>query len=73
MNAPEKLKDTLNLPKTDFPMRANAVVREPARMNHWETSGSLCKDAKEEPKWSVLCAARRSSLYQWRCACGHGT
>lgn len=39
MKSPEKLKDTLNLPKTDFPMRANAVEREPARMKHWEENG----------------------------------
>ena len=43
MNSPEKLKDTLNLPKTDFPMRANAVEREPARMKHWEDSGVYAK------------------------------
>ena len=36
MNQAEKLKDTLNLPKTDFPMRANAVEREPLRQSHWE-------------------------------------
>ena len=47
MNAPEKLKDTLNLPKTNFPMRANAVVREPARMNHWETSEVYAKMQKK--------------------------
>ncbi len=38
MTASDKLKDTLNLPKTSFPMRANAVEREPARMSHWEKS-----------------------------------
>ena len=38
MNSSEKLKDTLNLPQTDFPMRANAVEREPTRMKHWEKS-----------------------------------
>ncbi len=32
-------KDTLNLPKTDFPMRANLVEREPARITHWEKTG----------------------------------
>ncbi len=36
MNQAEKLKDTLNLPKTDFPMRANAVEREPVRIDHWK-------------------------------------
>jgi isoleucyl-tRNA synthetase len=39
MNQAEKLKDTLNLPKTDFPMRANAVEREPIRLEHWESQG----------------------------------
>ena len=38
MNQAEKLKDTLNLPKTDFPMRANAVEREPLRLDHWESN-----------------------------------
>jgi isoleucyl-tRNA synthetase len=32
----QDLKDTLLLPKTDFPMRANLVQREPARIAHWE-------------------------------------
>ncbi len=35
----QELKDTLQLPKTDFPMRANLVQREPARLTHWETLG----------------------------------
>jgi isoleucyl-tRNA synthetase len=33
------LKDTLLLPKTDFPMRADLVKREPARVAHWEKLG----------------------------------
>ncbi len=32
----QELKDTLRLPKTEFPMRANLVHREPARLAHWE-------------------------------------
>jgi isoleucyl-tRNA synthetase len=35
----QDLKDTLLLPKTDFPMRANLVQREPARIAHWEKLG----------------------------------
>jgi isoleucyl-tRNA synthetase len=31
-----ELKDTLNLPVTPFPMRANLTEREPARIAHWE-------------------------------------
>ncbi len=30
------LKDTLTLPTTEFPMRANLVKREPQRIEHWE-------------------------------------
>ncbi len=30
------LKNTLLLPKTDFPMRANLVKREPERLAHWD-------------------------------------
>ncbi len=34
----QDLKDTLNLPRTDFPMRANLVAREPQRLKFWETA-----------------------------------
>ena len=33
------LKETLNLPETDFPMRANLVDREPVRIKKWEETG----------------------------------
>src|SRR5438552_13079157 len=29
-------KDTLNLPRTDFPMRADLVAREPQRLERWQ-------------------------------------
>ena len=32
-------KDTLNLPKTAFPMKADLVKREPERLAKWEASG----------------------------------
>ncbi len=32
-------KDSLNLPQTAFPMRANSVQREPERIAHWEKIG----------------------------------
>ena len=35
----QDLKDTLLLPKTEFPMRANLVQREPARIAHWDKLG----------------------------------
>ena len=33
---PLDLKSTLNLPKTDFPMKANLPQREPQRLEKWE-------------------------------------
>ncbi|HEY4931981.1 MAG TPA: isoleucine--tRNA ligase [Terriglobales bacterium] len=36
---PLDLKSTLNLPKTDFPMKANLPQREPKRLEHWEAMG----------------------------------
>jgi isoleucyl-tRNA synthetase len=35
----QDLKNTLLLPKTDFPMRADLVKREPARIAHWDKLG----------------------------------
>jgi isoleucyl-tRNA synthetase len=32
-------KSTLNLPQTDFPMKADLITREPARLKKWETTG----------------------------------
>ena len=31
-------KNTLNLPRTDFPMKADLVSREPERLKKWETA-----------------------------------
>jgi isoleucyl-tRNA synthetase len=35
----QDLKNSLLLPKTDFPMRADLVKREPGRVAHWEKLG----------------------------------
>ena len=32
-------KNTLNLPRTDFPMKADLVVREPERLKKWQAAG----------------------------------
>jgi isoleucyl-tRNA synthetase len=32
-------KDTLNLPKTDFPMKADLAKREPEMLRHWQEKG----------------------------------
>ena len=31
-------KETLNLPQTDFPMKANLIQKEPERLKEWEAS-----------------------------------
>lgn len=36
-------KKTLNLPKTDFPMKANLVQKEPEWLDHWERMGLYSK------------------------------
>ncbi|HCJ11731.1 MAG: isoleucine--tRNA ligase [Verrucomicrobia bacterium GWF2_51_19] len=43
----EDLKNTLNLPQTQFPMRANSVEREPMRIQHWEAT-ELYKKVQEK-------------------------
>ena len=40
MSAPApNYKDTVHLPKTDFPMKADLILREPARLAAWESAG----------------------------------
>ena len=36
-------KDTLNLPKTDFPMRANLPQNEPKQVEKWQREGAYCQ------------------------------
>ena len=36
MGTPRDLKSTINLPKTDFPMKANLPQNEPAMLARWE-------------------------------------
>ena len=47
-------KDTLNLPKTKFPMKANLAQREPGMLAQWEASGiykKLREAASGRPKF----------------------
>src|SRR5258708_31397501 len=47
-------KSTLNLPSTDFPMKADLAAREPARLEFWKKMGLLGKireKAKGAPKF----------------------
>lgn len=47
-------KDTLNLPQTDFPMRANLPEREPQTLARWQTLDlyrKIRKDREGQPKF----------------------
>nr|MCH9643278.1 isoleucine--tRNA ligase [Gammaproteobacteria bacterium] len=47
-------KDTLNLPKTAFPMKANLAQREPEVLKHWQQINlyqSLREQGKDRPKF----------------------
>ncbi|MDR3605109.1 MAG: isoleucine--tRNA ligase [Syntrophaceae bacterium] len=47
-------KDTLNLPKTNFPMRANLPKKEPQTLQHWETVkiyDQILEAAQGRPKY----------------------
>ncbi|HDK37555.1 MAG TPA: isoleucine--tRNA ligase, partial [Thiolapillus brandeum] len=50
-----KYKDTLNLPKTDFPMRGNLAQREPQMLKEWE-------QRKLYQKIRTSCAGRKKSV-----------
>jgi len=49
---PDEYKNTLNLPQTDFPMRANLAKREPCLLQMWremDLYGKLMSQAAESP------------------------
>ena len=43
-------KDTLNLPRTDFPMKADLVTREPERLKQWEAAQLYRKSRSSAPE-----------------------
>ncbi|MHB8882860.1 MAG: isoleucine--tRNA ligase [Thermodesulfovibrionales bacterium] len=43
-------KDTLNLPRTDFPMKANLAQREPEMLRHWEEEDTYGKIQEQNKK-----------------------
>ena len=50
-------KDTLNLPRTDFPMKADLVTREPERLKQWQAAGlyeriQTARAARSPDSWS---------------------
>ena len=46
-------KDSINLPKTDFPMKANLKEKEPAILKYWQDI-SLYKKLKDQRKDKTL-------------------
>jgi isoleucyl-tRNA synthetase len=47
---PKSLKDTLNLPTTNFPMKADLALREPARLARWQDSDLYHKALEKNEK-----------------------
>ena len=41
-------KDSLNLPQTKFPMKANLKNKEPEQIERWESSGIYQKIRKKQ-------------------------
>ncbi len=52
----QNFKDTLHLPKTDFPMKADLVKREPERLAKWEATGlyEQIQEARQDAELFVL-------------------
>jgi isoleucyl-tRNA synthetase len=42
----QNYKETLNLPKTDFPMKASLTTREPEMLQRWNEAGLYQKIKK---------------------------
>ena len=52
----QNYKDTLHLPKTEFPMKADLVKREPERLQRWEKAGlyEQIQEARKDAELFVL-------------------
>jgi len=48
-------KATLNLPKTDFPMKANLPQREPELLAFWNQERLMSKSRKRERGGNAIC------------------
>ena len=61
---PLELKSTINLPKTDFPMKANLPQNEPKALARWEEMGIYERIREARQGAPSLCPARRTALRQ---------
>ena len=53
----QNYKDTLNLPKTDFPMKANLATREPEMLEKWEETRLYQQIQKSREGSGIVCPA----------------
>ena len=51
----DDLKSTLNLPKTDFPMKAKLPEREPEQLAAWEAEGLYYRILESRKGAPVVC------------------
>jgi len=65
-------KNTLNLPRTGFPMKADLVAREPERLKKWQETGLYTKIQAAARKRGEICPARRPAICQRRRPHRHG-
>ena len=65
----EDFNNTLNLPKTDFPMRGNLPQREPEMLDKWEQDRLYY--ALSEKNKGILYPPRRPSLCKWQYPYGY--
>ena len=59
-------RDTVFLPKTDFPMKAGLAAKEPAILAKWEADDLYGTLRKQRAGPRALHPPRRPALRQWR-------
>ncbi len=65
-------KETLNLPKTAFPMKADLVQARAGAARQMGGGRAVRAHPRGARGCAALCAARRAAICQWRCPHGHG-
>ena len=65
-------KDTLNLPRTDFPMKANLQSAEPEALARWEAMDLYAKIRESREGRAEVRASRRPAVYKRSYPPGNG-
>ncbi len=65
-------KDTVNLPRTDFPMKANLPTSEPETLARWTAMDLYGKIRERRARRAEVRAARRPAVRQRQHPHGHG-